>query len=117
MIHYQGEDIEFQLRLKDVAQNALQNFSQVKRIVAYFYTHVSHMAKFSTNASDGHQSLLIGSDNKSATGCIKTQDTKLMQGHVKVDVYIEPKAGEIEQIRRVYTGIQILPTPIKEEAK
>lgn len=115
MTHYQGEDIEFQIKLKSVTANELQNLSQVKRMVVYFYTHTSHIAKFSTRAADGYQTLTKGADNKSVTGCITSPDTKLMNGALVMDVYIEPMTGGIEQIQRRYTGIQILPTPIKEE--
>ena len=115
MTHYQGEDIEFQIRLKSSNQNELQNLSQVKRMVAYFYTHASRIAKFSTDPADGYQNLPKGGDNKSVTACLKSADTKLMSGPLYLDLYIKPTNGDIEQIRRVPTGITIETTPIKEE--
>lgn len=115
MTHYQGEDIEFQIRLKSSNQNELQNLSQVGRLVAYFYTHTSHIAKFATPAESGYQNLQKGADNKSLTGCLKSADTKLMSGPLYLDLYLKPANGEIEQIRRVQTGIHIETTPIKEE--
>jgi len=115
MTHYQGEDIEFQIRLKSSNQNELQNLSQVERMVAYFYTHTSHIAKFSTDPNDGYQNLIKGADNKSVTACLQSADTKLMSGPLFMDLYIKPIGSNIEQIQRKATGITIETTPIKEE--
>ena len=115
MIRYQGEDIEFGLRLKQITQNDMQTWNDARRIVAYFYTHTNHIGKFSSLIESGYNKM----EKQSATvltGVIRSADTKVMEGTLYCDIYIMPRVGDIEQERRVITGITIESTPIKQEA-
>ena len=114
MIHYQGEDIEFALTLTHLSESDMQAWTDARRVVAYFYTHTNHIAKFSSLNEIGYEQL-TSSSNVQFTGCIKSADTRVMSGQLYVDIYIMPRVGDIEQIRRVDTGITIESTPIKIE--
>lgn len=114
MIHYQGEDIEFGLRLKQITQNDMQTWNDARRIVAYFYTHTNHIVKFSSLSESGYTRMTKQSGTL-LTGVIRSVDTKVMDGTLYCDVYIMPRVGDVEQIRRVNTGITIESTPIKQE--
>lgn len=114
MIRYQGEDIEFALRLKQITQNDMQTWNDARRVVAYFYTHTNHIVKFSSLTESGYTKMTKQS-NQVLTGIIRSLDTKVMDGTLYCDVYIMPRVGDIEQIRRVQTGITIESTPIKAE--
>ena len=114
MIRYQGEDIEFALKLKQITQNDMQTWNDAKRVVAYLYTHTNHIAKFSSKAESGYTQMAAPSTTM-FTGVLRSVDTKVMEGEVYCDVYIYPRVGDIEQIQRVQTGITIVATPIKAE--
>lgn len=114
MVHYQGEDIEFALNLTHLTQSDMQAWTDAQRVVAYFYTHTNHIAKFSSLNEDGYNQL-VASSNVQFTGCIKSEDTRVMSGALYLDIYIMPRVGDVEQIRRVATGITIESTPIKQE--
>lgn len=114
MTRYQGEDIEFALNLKQVTQQDMPTWNDASRVVAYFYTHTNHIVKFSSLNESGYTRMAKPS-NTMLTGCIKSADTKVMEGTLYCDVYIMPRVGSVEQIRRVNTGITIESTPIKQE--
>lgn len=114
MTHYQGEDIEFALNLTHIDVNDMQSWTDAQRIVAYFYTHTNHIAKFSSLNESGYGNL-VASSSTQLTGVIRSADTRVMSGELFVDIYIHPAHGDIEQIRRVSTGINIVSTPIKQE--
>lgn len=116
MVHYQGEDIEFALSLIKLSQNDMQSWSEAQRIVAYFYTHTNHIAKFSSLNESGYGNLVVSSPTQ-LTGVIRSADTRVMSGDLYVDIYIYPTNGDIEQIRHFQTGINIISTPIKQETK
>lgn len=83
-------------------------------MVAYLYTHTNHIAKFSSLNEEGYTQLTASSATQ-FTGVIRSIETKVMQGTLFCDIYIMPNEGDIEQIRRVNTGINIVSTPIKQE--
>ena len=114
MTHYQGEDIEFALTLTHLTESDMPTWSDARRVVVYMYTHTNHIAKFSSLFEAGYEQLTASSTTQ-FTGCIKSADTKVMEGALYCDVYIMPRVGDIEQIRRVQTGINIESTPIKQE--
>lgn len=114
MTHYQGEDIEFAVSLTNLGVNDMQRWQDASRIVVYFYTHESHIAKFSNVTEEGYHQLTLVSDTR-LTGVIPSSDTKVFEGPLICDVYICPLKGDKEQIRRVNTGISVLYTPIKNE--
>lgn len=116
MIRYQGEDIEFALRLKAITQNDMQTWNDAQRVVVYMYTHTNHIAKFSSKTEAGYTKM-ASSSTTMLTGVIRSADTKVMEGTLYCDVYIFPRVGDIEQIQRVQTGITIVSTPIKAETK
>ena len=116
MRHYQGEDIEFAITLNKLGVNDMQSWNEASRIVVYFYTHTSHIAKFSNEIETGYRQLTQVSETQ-LTAIIPSADTKVFEGPLICDVYIHPKKGDVEQIRRVSTGITIEYTPIKEEAQ
>lgn len=120
MNKYQGEDIEFAVKLTHESDNDLKSFDECKRVVVYAYTHESHIVKFSnvkTDVTTGGYKPLVKSGDKQFVAIIPSADTKIMSGNLMIDVYIEPKVGNVEQIRSVQTGIQICFTPIKAETK
>lgn len=114
MTRFQGEDIEFGLRLKHITQNDMQTWNDARRVVAYLYTHTNHIVKFSSLSESGYTRMTKSSDTL-LTGVLRSADTKVMHGTLYMDVYIMPRVGDIEQIRRVQTGITIESTPIKQE--
>lgn len=116
MTHYQGEDIEFAITLKNLGANDMKSWNDASRIVVYFYTHASYIAKFSNKVEAGYRQLTKVSDTQ-LTAVIPSADTRVFEGPLICDVYIHPKTGDVEQIRRVSTGITIEYTPIKEETR
>lgn len=116
MTHYQGEDIEFAIKLNNLGANDMQSWKEASRIVVYFYTHTSYIAKFSNKVEAGYHQLTEVSDTQ-LTAVIPSADTKVFEGPLFCDVYIHPNKGDSEQIRRVNTGITIEYTPIKDETR
>lgn len=116
MTFYQGEDIEFSLSLKDIAENSLKSWDDVARFVVYFYTHTNHIAKFSTLVEEGYIQL-VKSSNTQVVGVIPSEYTRTMNGTLRCDVYALPKNGSVDKITTANTGITILQTPISIETK
>lgn len=116
MTHYQGEDIEFAITLKNLGLNEMQTWNEASRVVVYFYTHTSYIAKFSTLQENGYHQLTQSNDTQ-LVGVIPSADTKVLEGPLICDVYIHPLHGDVEKIRRVNIGIQVLYTPIKDEVQ
>jgi hypothetical protein len=114
MTHYQGEDIEFSLSVKQVSGGDLASWNDVERLCIYMYTHTNKIAKFSSKSETGYIQL-VKSSNTMMTGVIPSEYTKVMEGALLCDVYIMPKKGSVEQIQRVKTGINIEYTPISAE--
>lgn len=114
MTRYQGEDIEFALNLTHLDVTEMQTWSQASRVVAYFYTDTNHIVKFSSKNESGYTKMTPSSSTQ-FTGCIKSEDTKVMRGAMYCDVYVKLAQGGLDKIQRVSTGIVIEPTPIKQE--
>ena len=116
MNHFQGEDIEFALSVKDMDGVSIKSWDEVRRLCLYFYTHTNHIAKFALPTEEGYLQL-VKSSATVVTSVIPSEYTKVMEGSLLCDVYIMPLRGSVEQIQRVSTGINIQYTPISIETQ
>lgn len=113
MNHYQGENTDFKLELKPTTGDGSQitEYSQLSNIILYFYTD-THIAKFSNIQADGYESMTNIGDTI-LTGTIKSIDTSLMCGALKVDILCKNGDENIIEAGKL-TGISILKSKIKE---
>lgn len=128
MIRYQGEDIPFNLKLNILKTNDVNRWFDFSHIFIYFYTHNTYIAKFKCELdidSDGNGVVISKAydvnelDEITDTiikGTIPTRDTKHMCGAMYMDMLVRYRNGNVDAIKRVNTGINIVSTPIKNEA-
>lgn len=127
MVRYQGEDIPFTISIKKMQASDADSWFVFKHVYVYFYTQTSKIAKFDCSFlenkkgidknGDTHQPF-DSIDERKIAGTIHTGYSKLMHGALYMDILVrqDDNNNNIESIRRINTGIEILSTPIKIEA-
>lgn len=135
MIRYQGESIDFSIEIerKDIS------WKDFTKVVIYFYTHTSSIAKFlydnpsaaATTSEDSTETTtkskvaaasstsdyitLSETYNRFITGTIPSRYTKTMNGALLYDIVAFNGTSEQYHIMAQPTGIQINYSPIKQE--
>jgi hypothetical protein len=113
MVRYQGEDILFNLELNKIAPDSVVDWNEFSKIIVYFYTQNSHIAKYSTDSETGYLPLnrvdaaIIG-------GKIGRDDTKLMSGPLYMDI-MAVAPNDVVNIKSISTGVTIANSQIKQE--
>lgn len=116
MIRYQGESIDFSIEMEKLKPTDVEDWSQFASVVVYLYTQTSYLVKFSNKTMSGYEKLTMSTDKKAYTGRLSSKDTKLMSGALTLDIFVCNNYGLYKSIKSVPTGIQIIYTPIKNEA-
>ncbi len=114
MIRYQGESIDFSIEIGQI--QSTEDWSQFAGVVVYLYTQTSYIVKFKNTAEDGYNTITLSDDKKYYTGILASNDTKQMSGALQMDMYVYSSDGSYKSIKSITTGIEILYTPIKQEA-
>lgn len=121
----QASDLGFRVELDPIEGDETQitDFSQLANVIIYAYTD-KRISKFSKEAKGGYHPLTVVNAT-TLTGSIPGEETKLMEGALKLDIYctqdipgaVAP-ADLVEDIIQagLNTGIRIIKAPIKIEA-
>ena len=104
MKHYQGDDIPFELTLKN------GKWSDFDCVDIYFFTNESNVVKFST-ANENYNSLIIN-DNK-ISGVISSENTSLMCGNITIEIRLRKNGQDL--CKRVNSNVNVFKTIIKIE--
>lgn len=83
-------------------------------VVVYLYTHTKNTLKYKLGGGDGYGTLIVDETGRRLSGTITSTQSKTLNGALIMDIMIESDGGE-NAIRRIITGVEIYPTPIKEE--
>lgn len=104
MKHYQGDDIPFELKLKN------GKWSDFDAVDLYFYTNESFVVRYSTVNSDYNE---LAIDNNCIKGIISSSDSALMCGNLIVEIRVQK--DEENACKRLNTNVEIYKTTIKQE--
>jgi hypothetical protein len=105
MIKYQSETIRFEVPIP-FEQN------KIERAIVYLYTHTTFISKHSIDSADGYHMMTFEDDK--LKGTIPVEDTKVMQGALKMDVMIVDTDG-LRHIDSPATDVRIEHKPITNE--
>ena len=114
MRYYQGDDIDFSIDIKQIAANDIQDWTFFPKVVVYFYTHPSYIAKFDREGKNGYVKMNLSSDYKKYSGEITHDQTLKMIGPLHMDIRVFDERNNIST-KSIDTGIRIMQTPLKEE--
>ena len=114
MIYYQGDDINFSIDIKQVIDGETQSWSAYKSVIVYLYTHSFNIAKFKNAKEAGYTELVLSSDNTKYHAKLAPDQTRTMVGALMMSIRLIDQNGDVST-KDSYTGIKIVPTPIKHE--
>lgn len=112
MIKHQGENIDFLLEIEQLHDTDVKNWSEIKSLTIYFFTHQSHIAKYCYPNENGYNPLTLN-DEHTLRGTINSDDTIKMNGVLNMELLVE--LNNDIQIEKIPTNIRILPVTIKQE--
>jgi hypothetical protein len=105
MIKYQSETISFEVPIP------FQQ-SEVVRAIVYLYTHASFVSKHSIDTADGYNTMTF--EGGKLKGVVPAEETKKMQGVLKMDVMVVDKKG-LRHIDSPATDVRVENKPITDE--
>lgn len=114
MTYYQGDDINFSIDIKQVANSSATDWSYFPSVVVYLYTHTSHIAKFKNTEDSGYVKMELNGDSSKYHARLTPEQTRLMEGALRMSIRVTDGGGDVST-KDLYTGIQIVSTPIKYE--
>lgn len=114
MIYYQGDNIKFNIGIKQISSSDEEDWSAFRSIIVYFWTDQSFVAKFKNDQEHGYETLTLSEDKKTISGTIPSEHTISMVGSMRMSIRVIDNNGDIKT-KDIPTRITIVSTPIKHE--